>query len=246
MKLLFTTHFREISLFLFILFLFSSSRAESFSWIDSAQARYVAAAKGYDSVMLRKTAEFISGQSLPQRQTPATLLLLGLVYWRLELIAYCLDNTKDVDRYGKTAVDLLEKAEKAGADKYIAASHKALACQLIYVQGGMIALKFGFRSARERKKANRANAQGYFTLMIEALNTERAPSIAGGNPKKAVTLFEQMAARFPDSIDVKIQLADAYMRVGRKDDGRKLIEPIAAARPDNLLARKVAMGIRGK
>jgi hypothetical protein len=246
MKFLFEPNFKEIFLFLFIPFLLSSANAESYSWIDSAQVVYVAAAKRYDSVMLRKTAGFISGQPPAQRRNPRALLLWGLVYCRLELIAYCVNNTKGVERYGETAVTLLDDAEKAGADKYITASHRALVCQLIYVQGGFKALPFGFRSAKERKKAKQANPQGYFTLMTEALNTERAPSIAGGNPKKAVALFEHMAMQYPDSIDVRIQLADSYSRVGRKDDGRKLIEPITAAHPDNLLARKVASFIGGK
>jgi hypothetical protein len=246
MKIPFQVRCKEFLPFFLALAFFSSAKAESSTWIDSAQARYVAAAESYDSVMLRNTAEYISGQPPAQRTAPKALLLWGLVYWRLELIAYCVGNTGDVNRYGAMAVALLDNAEKAGADGYVTASHRALVCQLIYVQGGKNALSFGFRSAKERKKAKRTNPQGYFTLMADALNAERAPAIAGGNPKKAVALFEQMAARFPDSIDVKIQLADSYLRVGRKDDWRRLIEPVVAAHPHNLLAWKVAAGIRRK
>jgi len=58
-----------------------------------------------------------------------------------------------------------------------------------------------------------------------------------------VEFFEKMAKTFPDSIDVKIHLADAYTQVGRKDDARKTIDPVTAVFPYNLLAKKIAANL---
>jgi hypothetical protein len=69
-----------------------STVAESITWIDSAAAQYGRAAERYDSVTLRKTAEFIERQPSEKRQTPKALLTLGLIYWRLELIAFCVGD----------------------------------------------------------------------------------------------------------------------------------------------------------
>jgi predicted Zn-dependent protease len=65
-------------------------------------------------------------------------------------------------------------------------------------------------------------------------------------PKKALVLLQNMAKIFPDSIDVKIHLSDAYSKVGRSEEARRLIEPIVNSQPFNLLARKIAKIEQGK
>ena len=221
----------------------SATAAESIPWIDSAAAQYSRAGEQYDSVLLRQTVEYIERQPKEERQAPGALLVLGLHYWRLELIAFCISDNSGTSRYGTMAIDKLTEAEKAGADVYITGSHKALASQLLASLGMLKGAKYGPRAASELKKAQKANPQGYFTLLVEAVNANRAPSFAGGSPKKAIELFEKMAKTFPDSIDVKIHLADAYTQVGRTDDARRTIDPVTAAFPYNLLAKKIATNL---
>ncbi len=218
--------------------------AEAVPWLDSAAAQYGRAGERYDSVTLRRTVEFIErGPYAQQRQSPAALLILGLVYWRLELIAFCIGDNSGTGRFGSLALDKLSEAEKAGADSYLTGSHKALVSQLLASLGVFKGAKFGPRAASELKKAQQANPQGYFSQLVEAINANRAPSFAGGSPKKAVELFEKMAKTFPDSIDVRIHLADAYAQVGRKDEARRTIDPITSAFPYNLLAKRVAANL---
>ena len=221
----------------------SGTAQGSFPWLDSAAAQYKRGGERYDSIMLQQTAGFIEHQAKEERQTPRALLTLGLVYWRLELIAYCTGDNSGVDRYGTLAVDKLGDAEKAGADGYLVASHKSLASQLLASLGMGKAIKFGPLAASEIKKTQQAKPEGYFSILVEAVNANRAPAFAGGSPKKAVELFEKMAKTYPDSIDVKIHLADAYSQVGRRDEARKLIEPITAAFPSNLFAKKIAANL---
>jgi tetratricopeptide (TPR) repeat protein len=221
-------------------FLISNTPAQPFLWIDSTEASYSIAATGYDRDALRKTAEFITQKTIQEQQAPRALLLLGFILWRQELIAYCLNTHTEVGYYGKMAIETLNKAEKAGADRYLTASHKALACQLMAGQSISKGAVFGPRAAGELKKAQALNPQGYYSLLIGAINANQAPSFAGGNPKKAVILLEKMATDFPDSTDVKIHLADAYSKVGRSEDAYRLITLVTKANPSNLLARKIA------
>jgi hypothetical protein len=210
------------------------------SWIDSAASEYSFASMQYDSVMLQKTIELINQHPLAEQQSPRALLLRGLIFWRLELIAYCLDKKTGMNRYGEMAIAALNEAEKAGADQCLTASHKALASQLLAGQGMRKGVIYGPRAGAELKKAQKANPLGYYPQLVEAINANQAPSFAGGNPKKAVALLEKMAVIFPDSIDVKIHLADAYLHVGRKEDGRNLLVSIVNSYPSNLLAYKIA------
>jgi predicted Zn-dependent protease len=220
--------------------LLSSTMAETPQWIDSAEAQYSIAATEYDNVRLQKTAEFILQNLTSEQQLPKGILLLGLTYWHQELIAYCLDTPSDVSRYGKLAIKQLNAAEKAGADSYLTASHKALACLLLASQSLGQGILYGPRSAKELKKAQSANPRGYFTLLVEAINLSQAPSFVGGNPQRAVVLLENMMKVFPDSIDVKIHLTAAYFKIGRISDARRLIAPIVNSNPRNLLGRKIA------
>jgi tetratricopeptide (TPR) repeat protein len=223
----------------------SFTTAEPSSWIDSMVLQYSIAAKNYNIVLLQKSAEFITRQPIEEQQKPQALLLLGFIYWRQELIAYCSNTPAEINQYGKLAIEKLNEAEKAGADKYLTASHKALSCQLLAGQNIGKGAIYGPRAAKELKKAQSENPQGYFSLLVEAINANQAPSFAGGSPKKAVILLEKMATDFPDSIDVKIHLSEAYSKIGRSEDARYLIEPIVNSQPFNLLARKIAKRVLG-
>jgi hypothetical protein len=225
---------------------YSATTAEPSSWIDSTEARYSTAAREYDPGALRTIAEIITTKPVQDQKSPRALLLLGFILWRQELIAYCSNTTADIKLYGKEAIEKLDEAEKAGADPYLTASHRALSCQLLAVQGFKNGAIYGPRAAKELKKAQRANPRGYYSLLIEAINANQAPSFAGGSPEKAVVLLEKMITVFPDSVDVKIHLAEAYGKVGRKDDAKRVILPIVKEYPANLLARKIAAKLSPK
>lgn len=239
-------HRLVVILTIFIYNLLSASTIEPPSWIDSAETRYAIAAKEYSMDGLQKTAEFITGKPALEQKFPEALLLLGLVFWRQELIAYCSNDAAEINKYGKLAISKLNEAEKAGADIYLTASHKALASQLLASQGINNGMIYGPRAAKELKKAQAARPKGYFSLLVEAVNISQAPSFAGGNPEKAVTLLKKLATAFPDSIDVTTHLSDALIKAGRPEEARELILPVIKTHPSNLLARKVAAGLHSK
>ncbi|HMA65393.1 MAG: tetratricopeptide repeat protein [Fibrobacterota bacterium] len=210
------------------------------SWIDSAESRYSDAATQYDMDALRTLADLITLKPADEQQTPRALLLYGCVLWRLQLIAFCKMSEADIMRYGKASVKKLNEAEKAGADTYLTASFKALAYQLMAGQGINNGALNGPLAGKELKKAQKANPKGYYSLLVEAINVNQAPSFVGGSPQKAIVLFEKMIPVFPDSIDVKTHLADAYGKAKRKEDAKRLIATVVKEYPANLLARTIA------
>jgi tetratricopeptide (TPR) repeat protein len=223
-----------------VLFKIAHAATDTPSWIDSAESRYSVAATQYDMDSLRAIADMITLKPVDEQKTPRALLLLGSVLWRQQLIAFCSDSEADIMRYGKASVRKLNEAEKAGADTYLTASYKALAYQLMAGQGINNGALNGPLAGKELKKAQKANPKGYYSLLIDGINANQAPSFVGGSPQKAIALFEKMIATFPDSVDVKIHLAEAYSKVKRKEDALRLIEPVVKTYPANLLARKIA------
>lgn len=77
--------------------------------------------------------------------------------------------------------------------------------------------------------------QGYqdgSAYMVLGLVYLKAPSIAGGDPKKAVELMEQGLRFGQPNAFLHLHLAEAYAKVGRKDDARKQLNTILSMTPD--------------
>jgi tetratricopeptide (TPR) repeat protein len=189
---------------------------------------------------LRNLADTITLRPAAEQKTSRALVLLGNVLLRQQLISFCNNAQSDIMRYGKAAVKKLNEAESNGADIYLTASYKALAYQLMAGQGINNGALNGPLAGKELNKARKVNADGYYTQLVDGINALQAPAFVGGSPQKAIIIFEKMTLTFPDSVDVKIHLSDAYSKVKRKEDARRLITQIVNSNPANLLARKIS------
>ena len=73
------------------------------------------------------------------------------------------------------------------------------------------------------------NGSAYMVLGLVYLN---APSIVGGDPKKAVEEMEKGLRFGEPNAFLHLHLAEAYAKVGRNDDARKEIKKILSMTPD--------------
>ena len=73
------------------------------------------------------------------------------------------------------------------------------------------------------------NGSAYMVLGLVYLN---APSLLGGDPKKAVQEMEKGFRFGEPNAFLHLHLAEAYMKVGRHDDARKELKKILAMTPD--------------
>ena len=73
------------------------------------------------------------------------------------------------------------------------------------------------------------DGSAYMVLGLVYLNT---PTIAGGDPKKAVELMEKGLRFGEPNAFLHLHLAEAYMKVGRNDDARKQLNMILSMTPD--------------
>ena len=73
------------------------------------------------------------------------------------------------------------------------------------------------------------NGSAYMVLGLVYLN---APSIVGGDPKKAVEEMEKGLRFGEPNAFLHLHLAEAYKKVGRNDDARKEIKKIQSMTPD--------------
>ena len=68
--------------------------------------------------------------------------------------------------------------------------------------------------------------------MVEGLVYLNAPSILGGDPKKAVNEMEKGLRFGEPNAFLHLHLAEAYKKVGRNDDARKELKKILSMTPD--------------
>jgi len=73
------------------------------------------------------------------------------------------------------------------------------------------------------------NGSAYMVLGLVYLN---APAVVGGDPKKAVELMEKGLRYGEPNALLHLHLAEAYAKVGRKEDARKQLNVILSMTPD--------------
>ena len=158
--------------------------------------------------------------------------------WRLSKFNYYLathtDDSKERDdgfvagiAAGKTAVQL--QNEKPDGHFWLGANYGGAAEQST-VQG--LATVDDIRNEMEtvlRLDEGYQDGSAYMVLGLIELN---APSIAGGDPNKAVAEMEKGLRFGEPNAFLHLHLAEAYKKVGRNDDARKELQKILSMNPD--------------
>ena len=158
--------------------------------------------------------------------------------WKLSKFNYYLathtDNSKELDdafragiEAGKTAVQL--QNEKPDGHFWLGANYGG-AAQHSTIQG--LATVNDIQNEMQtvlRLDEGYQNGSAYMVLGLVYLN---APSIVGGDPKKAVEEMEKGLRFGEPNAFLHLHLAEAYKKVGRNDDARKEIKKILSMTPD--------------
>lgn len=128
---------------------------------------------------------------------------------------------------GKTAVQL--QNEKPDGHFWLGANYGG-AAEESAIQG--LATVNDIRSEMEtvlRLDEGYQNGSAYMVLGLVYLN---APSLVGGDPKKAVEEMEKGLRFGEPNAFLHLHLAEAYMKVRRHDDARKELNKILSMTPD--------------
>lgn len=128
---------------------------------------------------------------------------------------------------GKTAVQL--QNDKPDGHFWLGANYGG-AAEHSTIQG--LATVDDIRNEMEtvlREDEGYQDGSAYMVLGLVYLN---APSIVGGNPKKAVDLMEKGLRFGEPNAFLHLHLAEAYAKVGRNNDARKQLNTILAMKPD--------------
>ena len=158
--------------------------------------------------------------------------------WKLSKFNYYLashtDDSKQRDdafregiSAGKTAVQLHNEKPDGhfwlGANYGGAAEHSA-------IQG--LATVSDIRNEMQTVLRLDEGYQNGSAYMVEGLVYLNAPSIVGGDPKKAVDEMEKGLPFGEPNAFLHLHLAEAYKKVGRNDDARKEVKKILTMTPD--------------
>src|SRR5215510_10689520 len=159
--------------------------------------------------------------------------------WKLSKFNYYLathsDNSNERDdafkagiEAGKAAVQL--QKEKPDGHFWLGANYGG-AAEKSAIQG--LATVNDIRNEMEtvlRLDKSYQNGSAYMVLGLVYLN---APSIVGGDPKKAVEEMEQGLPFGEPNAFLHLHLGEAYKKVGRNDDARRELKKILAMTPDS-------------
>jgi tetratricopeptide (TPR) repeat protein len=158
--------------------------------------------------------------------------------WKLSRFNYYLathtDDSKERDDAfragidaGKTAVQL--QNEKPDGHFWLGANYGG-AAEHATIEG--LATVNDIRNEMEtvlRLDEGYQNGSAYMVLGLVDLN---APSISGGDPKKAVAEMEKGLRFGEPNAFLHLHLAEAYRKVGRNDDARRELKKILSMNPD--------------
>jgi tetratricopeptide (TPR) repeat protein len=158
--------------------------------------------------------------------------------WKLSKFNYYLathtDNSNERDAAfkdgidaGKTAVQL--QTEKPDGHFWLGANYGG-AAEHSTIQG--LATVNDIRNEMQtvlRLDERYQNGSAYMVLGLVYLN---APSIVGGDPKKAVEEMEKGLRFGEPNAFLHLHLAEAYKKVGRNEDARREIKKILSMTPD--------------
>jgi tetratricopeptide (TPR) repeat protein len=158
--------------------------------------------------------------------------------WKLSKFNYYLamhtDNSKERDDAfqagidaGKTAVQL--QNEKPDGHFWLGANYGG-AAEHSTIQG--LATVNDIRNEMQtvlRLDEGYQDGSAYMVLGLVDLN---APSVVGGDPKKAVEEMEKGLRFGEPNAFLHLHLAEAYKKVGRNDDARKELKKILSMTPD--------------
>src|ERR1051325_958590 len=158
--------------------------------------------------------------------------------WKLSKFNYYLathtDDSKERDDAFKAGIDAGKTAVQLHNDKpdghfWLGANYGG-AAERSAIQG--LATVSDIRNEMEtvlRQDQGYQNGSAYMVLGLVYLN---APSIVGGDPKKAVEEMEKGLPFGEPNAFLHLHLAEAYKKVGRNDDARKEIKKILDMTPD--------------
>jgi Tfp pilus assembly protein PilF len=158
--------------------------------------------------------------------------------WQLSKFNYYLaTHTDDATERGKAFRDGIEAGnaavqlqnEKPDGHFWLGANYGG-AAQHSNIQG--LATVNDIKSEMEtvlRLDEGYQNGSAYMVLGLLYLN---APSIVGGDPKKAVDLMEKGLRFGEPNAFLHLHLAEAYAKVGRSEDARKQVNTILIMKPD--------------
>ncbi|KMQ50370.1 hypothetical protein CHISP_2733 [Chitinispirillum alkaliphilum] len=228
MNILFKKLFKKSSAILVLLITVFGLEAQS------VQQLYSIAAENYDRSALYDLIEVLESDN-----TIGGVMLKAKSYWRLQFIAYSEESRKEVNKYGKKALQYLEKAREAGKESLSVMRYEVFIMQKLADGGIFAGTVWGPRIISVSSQLERHIPQDYATRFSRAITLVGAPPLFGGNREAGVDTLSSLIKQYPDSVDLKVQRANGYRKMGNMTAALTDIENVLERQPNNLLALRI-------
>ncbi|MBN2035930.1 MAG: tetratricopeptide repeat protein [Chitinispirillaceae bacterium] len=204
---------------------------------DSTMLLFEKGIAAYDTVLIGRAL-----RSAEAQHPDAEYLFKATCFWRIQIIAFIGDDKKETARYGKQALDLLDKAERNREDRYMIYARRAFVTQLLAGTGLKNGATYGPRTSKLLDEMKKMKPDAFETRFIEAVNLLEMPSFVGGDPKKAAKELALLHKRYPDSAAAAISYARALLKIKKQKEARAVLDAVLNANPKDIWARKVRDG----
>ena len=204
--------------------------------LDSASAHYLRGVADWDSSQIRLAMKSLDvcGQSEREYETG---FLQSQCWLRLQLIAYALHQKKAVESCGKSALKTIKDLDRHPADTFAITVVRCFVCQLLATTGITNGARYGSQVGPLLDRLKEMRPTAYYTRLIDAVMIANMPVLVGGNPKKGRDLLLGIAREYPDSLEIKTQLATAYSLLHDYTAAERELDAVLAANPRHLQAR---------
>ncbi|MEW6041827.1 MAG: tetratricopeptide repeat protein [Elusimicrobiota bacterium] len=224
-----------------LVLLFCPVRASYTSDLDTVKTIYEKGVKNYDISLLNQAYSLL--QQIPTGKEYEYFFLRGLCLRRIHFIYFLNGDKRKSDDLGKLAVKNFSEALNYIPNSIEAIAHRGMVYQILSGFSWFKGAEYGPKAQADLKTIKELDSEHFLSRFMNAIAYLESLRFFGGDTKKALKAFVNLAEDFPDDEDVLVYLARAYYKEEKHQNGLEIINRILANDPQNLFAQKIKKDI---
>lgn len=190
----------------------------------------------YDQKVLKRLLSHTEQIELNNENKIDLLLMKASINSLIADIHYYQRNRNKFEETALKTIKLLDEAKKKGHNSIVSYTLYAKTCGMLCSINMLHAFKYGLKGMDSSKKAYEINPNNLYAQIAMGNLYLGAPSLIGGDLKKAKNIFSDLSSKHPNNPDIKYLLARTYFKLGKKEKAKILLKEIVGKIPRYLPA----------